>query len=272
MSAGPDVDDAGLIRFGDVTVDLGDDFVAVIQWHRGPNNYFDLTMIRALADALDYLDDNARCRVAVLCSEGKHFCAGANLGGGRELGDTTAPNVEEGHLYDEAVRLFSSKTPMVAAVQGAAIGGGLGLALVADFRVAARDARFAANFALLGFHHGFGLTETLPAVVGQQRAWEMLYTGRRVPAEEALNIGLCDRVSNPDSLDDEARAFAAEIAMSAPLALRAIRDTMRRGVANRVREVTDHERAEQERLASTDDFKEGVRANAERRPPRFIGR
>jgi 2-(1,2-epoxy-1,2-dihydrophenyl)acetyl-CoA isomerase len=272
MSAGPTVRDVGLRRFGDVTVELGDDFVAVVQWHRAPNNFFDLTMIRALADALDYLDANPHCRAAVLCSEGKHFCAGADLGGGRELGDTTASKGKAGHLYDEAVRLFSSTTPMVAAVQGAAVGGGLGLALVADFRIAARDARFSANFALLGFHHGFGLTATLPAVVGQQKAWEMLYTGQRVSGEGALEIGLCDRISSSDSVMDEARSFAGEIAKSAPLALRAIRDTMRSGLADRVREATDREKVEQERLSSTDDFREGVRANAERRSPHFTGR
>jgi 2-(1,2-epoxy-1,2-dihydrophenyl)acetyl-CoA isomerase len=110
------------------------------------------------------------------------------------------------------------------------------------------------------------------AVIGQQRAWEMLYTGRRVPAERALEIGLCDRLAKHDSLRSEARALAAEMAASAPLALRAIRETMRRDLATRIQAITHREKIEQQRLAVTDDFREGVRANAERRTPTFTGR
>lgn len=250
----------------DISVRVDDDFVATVEIHRPPNNHFDLALIRALADALGSLDEDPRCRAVVLCSEGRHFCAGADFGGPAQVTDAG------GHLYDEAVRLFAARTPVVAAVQGAAVGGGLGLALAADLRVAAPEARFAANFARLGFHHGFGLTVTLPAVVGQQRAMELLYTGRRVPGEEALRIGLCDRLAPAERLRDEAHALAAEIAASAPLAVRSIRKTLRGDLAARIRAATDHEKAEQERLRLTDDFREGVRATAERRTPRFEGR
>ncbi len=261
-----------MIGFGGISVEIDDDLVAIVEWHRGPNNHFDLAMIRGLADALEYLDSTSSCRVAMLCSEGKHFCAGADLASGRPLSDTTQRKDDPGHLYVEALRLFSYQTPLVAVVQGGAIGGGLGLAMAADFRIAEPDARFSANFAKLGFHHGFGLTVTLPAVVGQQRAWDMLYTGRRVGADEALQMGLCDQLAKSnDSLRADAHAFAAEIAMNAPLAVRAIRATMRRQLATSVRLATEHERIEQERLVSTDDFREGVRASTERRTPRFKG-
>ncbi|HZK74613.1 MAG TPA: enoyl-CoA hydratase/isomerase family protein, partial [Clostridia bacterium] len=146
-----------------------------------------------------------------------------------------------------------------------------GLALAADFRVTCPEARFTANFARLGFHQGFGLSVTLPAAVGQQRALELLYTGRRVTGDEAFRIGLCDRIVPLESLRQEAHALAAEIAASAPLAVRSIRETMRGDLAGRIRIATERERAEQERLYLTDDFKEGVRATAERRPPRFTG-
>jgi 2-(1,2-epoxy-1,2-dihydrophenyl)acetyl-CoA isomerase len=157
-------------------------------------------------------------------------------------------------------------------VQGAAIGGGLGLALSADFRVAAPEARFSANFARLGFHHGFGLTVTLPPLVGQQKAAELLYTGRRVPGEEALAMGMCDRLAPLASVRAEARAFAAEIAESAPLAVRSIRETMRGDLAARIKAATDREKHEQDWLRKTEDFGEGVRSTAERRPPKFKGR
>lgn len=253
--------------YGDVSVRLDPDFVATVELRRPPNNHFDLALIRSLADALEALDEEPGCRAVVLCSEGRHFCAGADFSGPARVADDGGR-----HLYDEAVRLFAARTPVVAAVQGAAIGGGLGLALAADLRVASPAARFAANFARLGFHHGFGLTVTLPAVVGQQRALELLYTGRRVAGEEALRIGLCDRLVEPERLRDEAHALAAEIAASAPLAVRSIRETLRGDLAARIRSATDREKAEQERLRLTEDFREGVRATAERRPPRFQGR
>src|SRR5580658_7253148 len=251
-------------QYGDVTVTLGDDFVATVELHRPPHNYFDQTLIRSLADAYQALDADPRCRAIVLCAEGKHFCAGANLGGdGDGLGGGPAS------LYREAIRLFEASKPVVAAVQGAAIGGGLGLACSADFRVACPEARFAANFARLGFHHGFGLTVTLPAVVGQQQSAVLLYTGRRIGGEQAASIGLCDLLVPADRVRAEAHALAAEIAVSAPLAVRSIRATMRGDLAGRIRAATDREAAEQDRLRGTADFSEGVRAMAERRPPRF---
>jgi enoyl-CoA hydratase/carnithine racemase len=172
-------------------------------------------------------------------------------------------------LYAAAVRLFRTRKPIVAAVQGAAIGGGLGLALAADFRVAAPEARFSANFARLGFHHGFGLSVTLPRLVGEQRAADLLFTGRRVDGSEAVALGLADRLAGLGQLLDETVAFAADIAASAPLAVESIRATMRGDLADRVAAVTVREAAEQARLRATADFAEGTQATAERRPPRF---
>src|SRR5439155_6446455 len=175
--------------YGDVTVTAGSGHVATVEIHRPPDNYFDPVLVGDIATAFESIDADDDCRAIVLCSEGKHFCAGAALARGAT---EVAPSGR--HLYDEAVRVFASRTPVVAAVQGAAVGGGLGLALAAGFRVGAPEARFSANFARLGFHHGFGLTVTLPAVVGQQRALELLYTGRRIGGEEAHRIGLVDRL------------------------------------------------------------------------------
>ncbi len=254
---------------GDVSVTVGTDLVATVEICRGPNNFFDLALIDALAGAFETLDGDPACRAIVLCSEGKHFCAGADFAG-RDRGAIDGGGGGR-HLYDAAVRLFETRTPVVAAVQGAAIGGGLGLALTPDFRVAAPEARFAANFARLGFHHGFGLSVTLPALVGQQHALELLYTGRRIAADEALAIGLVDEVAPLERLRERARARAVEIALSAPLAVRSIRETMRGELPARIRAATARERAEQERLQRTTDFKEGIAASAERRTPRFTG-
>ena len=239
--------------------------VAVIEIRRPPNNFFDVALIAAIADSLDELAGDG-CRAVVLASEGRHFCAGADFAGGRERGATGGP-----HLYEMAVRLFEQPLPIIAAVQGAAIGGGFGLAMAADFRVAGPDARFSANFARLGFHHGFGLTVTLPLVVGHQAALDLLYTGRRIDGAEAHRMGIADRLTGADDVRSQALALAADIAGSAPLAVRSIRETMRGHLAGEVRQALARERAEQDRLTATADWREGVAAMAERRPPAFTG-
>lgn len=256
------------MRFGDVSVQLGDDHVAEVEIHRPPNNFFDARLIRNIADAYEELQSGT-CRAIVLCSEGKHFCAGADFHGQSDA--EALPDEGAADLYQEAVRLFRAQLPVVAAVQGAAIGGGLGVACSADFRVAAPEARFAANFSRLGFHQGFGLSVTLPPIVGHQRSLELLYTGRRIGGEEAVAIGLVDRLADLDGLRAAARAFAAEIAAAAPLAVRSIRATMRGQLADEVARITRHEDEEQKRLRSTRDFAEGTRASLERREPNFTG-
>lgn len=258
------------MTFGDVTVTIADNFVATAEIRRGPNNFFNLALIESLAEAFGALDDDPRCRAIVLCSEGKHFCAGADFANRTEDEvQVTNPDGTPRHLYDAAFELFATRTPVVAAVQGAAIGGGLGVACMPDFRFAAPEARFAANFARLGFHHGFGLTATLPRIIGNQNTLDLLYTGRRLKGEEAAAIGLVDHLVPLENLRAEATAFAAEIAKSAPLAIRSIRDTMRGDLADAVRAATDHEKVEQDRLRTTNDWTEGVRAMAERRDPNF---
>jgi enoyl-CoA hydratase/carnithine racemase len=175
-------------------------------------------------------------------------------------------------LYVEAVRLYSVETPIVAAVQGAAVGAGLGLTLVADFRVVSPEARFAANFVKLGFHPGFGITYALPRFVGEQKAALMMLTGRRIKGEEALAWGLADELVPAEELRGAALKLAAEIAENAPLAVVSTRKTIRAGLAEAIKARTDIEHREQTALRATEDFKEGVRSVAERRPGAFVGR
>jgi 2-(1,2-epoxy-1,2-dihydrophenyl)acetyl-CoA isomerase len=254
-----------------IRVEVSADHVATVEFERGPRNHFDTALIAGLADTFERLDADVDARAIVLCSSGRHFCAGADLPGSLSGSEPAVGGSTTGSLYEQAVRLFAARTPVVAAVQGAAVGGGLGLALVADFRVAGPSTRFIANFSRLGLHQGFGITVTLPAVVGTQRAQEMLYTGRAVAGEEAARLGLCDRLADDDAVRSTAHAFAAEIAASAPLAVVAIRHTLRGDLADRVRAATEQEQAEQIKLAATADFVEGVAATAERREPRFTG-
>ncbi len=285
----------------ELTVELAADHVATLEFSRPPNNYFSLGLITQVADACEELAADRGCRAIVLCSAGRVFCAGADFSGGsggrppgqhsggsggrapgqhsggsggRPTGQANGPQLTGGdglHLYDAAARLFEQPLPIVAAVQGAAIGGGLGLAMAADFRVASPQARFAANFALLGIHQGFALTVTLPAAIGQQAALDLLYTGRRVSGEEAVALGLADELAEPEKVRDQAHALAARIAASAPLAVRSIRETMRAPLVSQVRSAMARERGEQERLMHTSDWREGLAAVRDRRAANFSG-
>jgi enoyl-CoA hydratase/carnithine racemase len=256
-------------RIGDVHI-VREGHVAHVTIRKPPNNSVSVDLMRDLADALEGLDKESELRAVVLATEGKVFCGGADLAGRRSDVGLTAPKTNP--LYDQAVRLNSTELPIVAAVQGAAVGAGLGLALIADFRIASPEARFAANFTKLGFHPGFGLTQTLPRLVGKQQAALMFLTGRRLKAEEALAIGLVDQIVAGDALLATAQALASEIAENAPLAVRSTRKTLRAELSAAVRAATDHEFSEQQWLMQTEDFKEGVKSVAERRPGNFVGR
>ena len=245
--------------------------VAIVEIRRPPNNFFDFSLIRQIADTYESLDNDDACRAIVLCSKGKHFCAGADFSA-RESWGQEQLDAQAGNLYREAARVFRAQKPVIAAVQGAAIGGGLGLACSADHRVACREARFSANFARLAFHQGFGLSVTLPRLIGPTQASLLLLTGRRIPGDKAHAMGLADELVPQADVRERAIALAQEIAASGPLAVRAIRATLRDGLAEAVIAATEHELDQQSQLRLTEDFQEGVRAMAERRVPHFEGR
>ena len=253
--------------------------VGIIEIQRPPLNFFDISLINQIADALEEFDRDIEIRSSVLAAQGKAFFAGANFSDparqeaeAREKSDPASSLGQINHLYIQAVRIFRNKKPIVAAVHGAAIGGGLGLAVSADFRVTCPEARFAANFTKLGFHPGFGLTATLPELVGKNNAELIFYTSRRVGGEEATRMGLANVCVPQDQVRGEAMKLASEIAECSPLGLLSTRATMRAGLADRVMAATNHELAEQTRLRATEDFKEGIKATAERRIANFKGR
>jgi enoyl-CoA hydratase/carnithine racemase len=245
--------------------------IATIEVRRGPNNFIDTDMVAEIADALEIYDRTPEVRAIMLCSEGKHFCAGADFGS-RGPDGVSRPAKRGRHLYKEAQRLWRTGKPIVAAVQGAAVGAGVGLAVMADFRVGCPEARFSTNFTRLGFHPGFGLTATLPRLIGEQQAAMMMYTGRRLTGQDALAIGLIDYCVPQDRVRTKAIEVATEIAGSAPLAIVATRETLRRGLAEAVARATEREYEEQNWLRDTADFKEGTKAMGERRPPNFQAR
>ena len=266
-------------KYTDIGVEKHD-HVGLIEIRKPPLNFFDVSLINQIADALEEFDRDIEIRASVLAAQGKAFCAGANFNDpARQEQEARAARGDPAdslgpinHLYIQAVRIFRCKKPIVAAVHGAAIGGGLGLAVAADFRVTCPEARFSANFTKLGFHPGFGLTATLPELVGKNNAELIFYTSRRVTGEEATRMGLANMCVPQDQVRAEAMKLAAEIAECSPLGLLATRATMRAGLADRVMAATTHELAEQTRLRATEDFKEGIKATEERRVANFRGR
>ncbi len=257
------------------TKDLGVEIanhVATVEIRRPPHNFFDIELIRQIAETYETLDTLADCRAILLCAEGKNFCAGANFGASDAGGakDSSQGSLSN-DLYRQAVRIFRCKKPVVAAVQGAAIGGGLGLAVSADFRVTCPEGRFSANFTKLGFHPGFGLTVTLPRLLGEQRAALLCLSSRRIDGVQAAAWGLADECVPLEELRPTALKLAAELASCAPLAVMSTRATLRVGLADRIAMQTDHELAEQNWLRTTSDWAEGIKATAERREPNFTG-
>ena len=250
----------------DVTLD---GHVALIVFGNPPHNHVNVDLLRGLGDHLEALDANPDIRAVVLASDGKAFCAGADLASDGGMGGVSADPVRE--FYDQALRIFAGHKPLIAAVQGAAIGAGLGLAVAADYRVAAPEARFSANFTKLGFHPGFGLTHTLPRLIGLQRASLMMMTARRFKAEEVLDWGLVDQMAEAGTLRAAALTLAHEIAENAPLALLSTRKTLRAGLLEAVTAALIHEHGQQSILRQTADYAEGVHSVFERRPARFTG-
>lgn len=254
----------------DLTVD-SQGHVAILQIRRPPANYFDAELLDQIADCAQALQGDGQTRALVLCSEGKHFCAGADFGS-TGLSGPEQRSEAAGRIYRAGIRLFEIELPIIAAVQGSAVGGGLGLACAADFRIAGPESRFHANFAGLGFHHGFGLTVTLPRIVGEQRALDLLLNARRIDGVRAAEIGLVDQLSATGAEIATAVDFARHLTTLAPLAVRAIKRTIKSSVPEEVRLTLEHELAEQRRLWASEDSRIGIQASLHRITPLFVGR
>lgn len=224
------------------------DGVARLTMIGGEENYLTVFLLRELADALELLAADPNCGAIVVGAEGKHFCAGRDWRTPRDPEDTADA------IYACVSRLVATSKPWVAELTGGSIGVGMGVAMCADYRVAAESAYLWPKFVSLGIHHGFGLTATLTATVGRQRATELVSTGRRISTPEAMRIGLIDGVAPLDEVESASGRFAALLAAQPREALSAIRATMRGPVREAVAEAIVIERAAQERLYESKDF------------------
>lgn len=245
-----------------------DEKVGIVEINKPPHNFFDIELISSLADTFEEFEQNKQVRSIVLCANGKSFCAGADFSK-KEVMNKKRSVKQVNPLYLEAIRLFSCSKPIIAAIEGSAIGGGLGLALTADFRIACKEAKFSANFNRLGFHPGFALSYTLPKLIGIQKAAWMFYTGARFDGEKAFELGLIDDLTTQDNVRNEAFKLAREIAISSPRAVQATRKTIQADRLNEIRLAVVRESEVQAVQMTSEDIKEGVAATAERRDPVF---
>lgn len=250
-----------------IELEVHQDHVGTLTFERGRNNYLNPELVVRLGEGIRELETQG-ARAVVLASYSRHFCAGADFSGN----EVAAPGAETSPIYEVVPQLFERTVPVIAAVQGAAVGGGMGLALGCDFRVATPSTRFLANFAKLGTSQGFALSVTLPRLVGVQRASELLYTGRSVYGAEAHQMGLADRLVEGERLVSEAHAFAASIASSAPLAVAAIRRRLHGHIPEEITNALARDWQDQTALKLTEDFTEGKAAVQERRPANFTGK
>jgi enoyl-CoA hydratase/carnithine racemase len=248
--------------FANVRIELAE-YVATVEFTAGSANFLSLEVMQQLAAAWDWADAEAACRSIVLCSTGSVFCAGVNLTSLAGAGPERSPE----QIYLLGLHLLKGRKPVIAAIQGA----GLGLAMLADQRVAGPRARFNASFVRLGFNAGFGLTATLPYAIGARLATRMLLTGQPIDAQEAVRLGLADDAVEDDGVRAAAQARARVIAGNAPRVVQDMRQALREPLIEEFRQSIEREWALQRSHMSTDDFREGISAMLAKRDPRFVG-
>ena len=251
----------------------GDGPIVVITINRpAVLNALDERTLRELQDALVRLVGSPSVRCAILTGAGERaFVAGADIAAMAGLGPRQARAFAElGHEVGHAIEALH--VPVIAAVNGFALGGGCELALACDFVYASTNARFGQPEVNLGVMPGFGGTQRLPRRVGLGRARELVYTGAVIGADEALRIGLVNAVFEPAELLPRARATAEVIAGKAPLAIADAKRALRRGADLPLGEANELERHLFAGLFATEDQKEGMKAFVAKRPPKFEGR
>jgi enoyl-CoA hydratase/carnithine racemase len=236
-------------------------------------------MLNQMSEKFLQADNDPEVRCIILTGAGRAFCAGLDLGsqsGKKEsLGvlDNTEANMVEINLRDTPpIVLHGLDTPVICALNGGAAGYGLDIALGCDIRIAADNAKMAPGFAKRGILPESGGTWLLPRIVGYAKAAEIAFTGRTLSAAECLDLGLVNHVVPAAELIERAREMATEIASNAPLAVRAIKRMMRAAETETFEQNVHHVFLQLLPLFRTKDFKEGVAAFIEKRPPHFIGK
>jgi len=228
-----------------------------------------------LNEALERVGGDPNVRVVVITGAGKAFCAGGDLaliGKGRQSGKTEElePLLRSG--MHAVLKMRTMSQPVIAAVNGAAAGAGMNIALAADIRIAVEEATFGQNFAKVGLFPDFGGTHFLPQLVGPSIAAELFYTGDMIDAKTALALGIVNHVVPAAQLEAEVKSLAIKIMQGPPVAIRAVKKALFGSEKRKLSEALEHEVQEQIRCYLSEDCSEGVRAFFEKRPPKFQGK
>jgi enoyl-CoA hydratase len=250
------------------------DSVAVVTLNRGErSNALGGTLREDIIEAMNMAKDNDTIRAIILTGAGKCFCAGGDLRElyeratqGRPLSDKIEP-VRDRTLLS----VYEAGKPVIAAVNGAAMGAGMNLALAADIRIASSRAFFSQSHVRRGLMPDYGGTYLLPLTVGRSKAFELIYTGAIVDAQEALRINLVSQIVEPEDLLNTAHQMARQIADNAPLPIRLAKRAVQQSHLGDLREALAHETAAQNVCYDTQDGAEGLRAFLEKRDPVFNG-
>ena len=234
------------------------------------------TLREDLFDGLTTAIDDSEVRVIVVTGAGKGFCAGGDVKAMQDANEAgrTRPVMERvAPSRDRTVLLMrDSPKPIIAAVNGAAAGAGMNLALACDIRLASSAARFSQAFVRRGLHPDWGGTYFLPRVVGMAKACEMIFTGQIIDADEALRLGIVSAVHPPERLLPATYELAGRIAQGPPIAIRLARRALYHNLEADLRSALEFETFAQNICYETEDAREGIRAFTEKREPKFSGR
>ncbi len=252
------------------------DHVAVMFLNR-PDNRNSMTpeLLDRFAEVTDLVRAAPEVRAVVITGRGSCFSAGADFRSTlqRHAEDhPRQPHEKSYAMYEPFLRVLDLEVPVIGALNGHAVGGGFGLALLCDMRVGNCDAKYGANFAKLGLCSGMAISYLLPRLVGLARASELLFTGRLVRGSEAHGMGLFNDAVPADRVLPRALELAAEVAAAAPYAVRSMKHVMRQGLGWEVRRAAWAEAYAQAASLETADAKEGMSALLEKRTPTFHGR
>ena len=260
-------------NFERVYVTAHDDVAVLTLNHPEVMNAASLELVDGMGKALSHIEENAAFRAIVITGEGRGFCSGANLSGsgmGSGSGSRDAGAVLEAHFHPLLRRLRDLNIPLVTAVNGAAAGVGMSLALMGDIILAARSAYFLQAFARIGLVPDGGSTWLLPRLIGLARARELSMLAEKLPAEQALQWGLINRVCDDANLMDDALAMGHRLAQG-PGSLALIRRLYWQSPENSYEAQINEERQAQRKAGRSRDFFEGVQAFLQKRPAKFTG-